>query len=342
MATLIPQRFPHTVKSGYVTAVEGSCKAMGCFRDTRSQERRMHRPAERERVQIHGDRVSYLAAGEGSAVVLIHGITGTCDLWAPTLPLLAERFSVIAPDLLGHGQSAKPRGDYSLGAYACGIRDLMVALGHDRVTVVGHSLGGGIAMQFAYQFPERCERLVVVSSGGLGREVHPVLRAATLPGAELVLPLISNDHIRAAGGAIAGALERVGLRAGPDLAEVARGYGSLADGEARRAFIHTLRSVIDPSGQRVNACDRLYMAADMPALIVWGRGDRVIPVHHAEVAEREMPGSRLEVFEHAGHFPQLDDPVRFAGVLTDFIDTTAPALLDADSLRQRVRAGAPR
>ena len=301
----------------------------------------MHRPAERERVEIHGHRVSYLAAGEGSAVVLIHGITGTCDHWAPTLPLLAKRFSVIAPDLLGHGQSAKPRGDYSLGAYASGIRDLAVALGHDRVTVVGHSLGGGIAMQFAYQFPERCERLVLVSSGGLGEEVHPVLRAATLPGAELVLPLISNGHIRSAAGTIAGALERLGLRAGPDLAEVARGYGSLADGEARRAFIHTLRSVIDPTGQRVHAADRLYIASDMPALIVWGRRDRVIPVHHAAVAERCMPGARLEVFERAGHFPQLDDPVRFATLLTDFIQTTPPAALDADSLRKRVLAGSP-
>ena len=301
----------------------------------------MHFPTKRERVEIHGHRVSYLAAGEGSVVVLIHGITGTCDLWAPTLPLLAERCRVIAPDLLGHGQSAKPRGDYSLGAYACGIRDLVVSLGHDRVTVVGHSLGGGIAMQFAYQFPERCERLVLVSSGGLGEEVHPILRAAALPGAELVLPLISNDHIRSATGAIAGALAKVGLRPGPDLAEVARGYGSLADGEARRAFIHTLRAVVDPAGQRVHAGDRLYLSADMPALILWGRRDRVIPVHHAAVAERCMPGSRLEIFERAGHFPHLDDPVRFARVLADFIDTTAPAMLDADSLRDRVLAGPP-
>ena len=294
----------------------------------------------RQQVEIHGHRVSYLAEGEGSPVVLIHGVTGSCDQWSPVLDLLSERHSVVAPDLLGHGESAKPRGDYSLGAYASGIRDLVVGLGHERVTVVGHSLGGGIAMQFAYQFPERCERLVLVSSGGLGQEVHPILRAATLPGSELVLPFIAGNRVHAVGSAVAGLLEKVGLHAGPDIAEMVRGYGSLRDGDTRRAFVHTLRSVIDPMGQRVNATDRLYLAADMPALIVWGRRDPVIPVSHAGIAERGMPGSRLEIFEGSGHFPQLDDPLRFARLLTDFIDTTEAAELTADSLRDRVLAGA--
>ncbi|MGI9094598.1 MAG: alpha/beta fold hydrolase [Thermoleophilaceae bacterium] len=275
-------------------------------------------------------------------MILIHGVTGTCDQWAPVLPLLSPRCSVVAPDLLGHGQSAKPRGDYSLGAYASGVRDLVVGLGHERVTVVGHSLGGGIAMQFAYQFPERCERLVLVASGGLGQEVHPVLRAATLPGSELVLPLIAGNRVHAAGTAVAGLLDKVGLRAGPDITEMVRGYGSLADTDTRRAFVHTLRSVVDPMGQRVNATDRLYLAAGMPALIVWGRRDRVIPVSHAGVAERGMPGSRLEVFERSGHFPQLDEPVRFASVLTDFVETTEGAALEADTLRERLLAGSAR
>ena len=231
----------------------------------------------RQHAQIHGHQVSYLTAGDGPAVLLVHGVTGTCDQWAPALPLLSERYSVVAPDLIGHGESAKPRGDYSLGAYASGIRDLVVALGHERVTVVGHSLGGGIAMQFAYQFPERCERLVLVSSGGLGQDVHPLLRAATLPGSELVLPFIAGNRVHAAGAAVAGLLDKLGLHASPDIAEMVRGYGSLRDGDTRRAFIHTLRSVIDPMGQRVNATDRLYLAADMPALVVWGRRDPVIP-----------------------------------------------------------------
>ena len=294
----------------------------------------------RQQVEIHGHRVSYLAEGEGPPVVLIHGVTGTCDQWAPVLDLLSERHRVVAPDLLGHGESAKPRGDYSLGAYASGIRDLVVGLGHERVTVVGHSLGGGIAMQFAYQFPERCERLVLVSSGGLGQEVHPILRAATLPGSELVLPFIAGNRVRAVGAAVAGALGKVGLHAGPDIAEMVRGYGSLSDADTRRAFIHTLRSVIDPMGQRVNATDRLYLAADMPALVVWGRRDPVIPVSHAGAAERGMPGSQLEIFERSGHFPQLDDPLRFSRLLTEFIETTEAAELTADSLRDRVLAGA--
>lgn len=293
-------------------------------------------------IQLHGHRVCFRYRGDGPVVVLIHGITGRSNQWEPAIEQLAEKHTLLAPDLLGHGESAKPRGDYSLGAYASGVRDIMVALGHERATIVGHSLGGGIALQFAYQFPERCERLVLVSSGGLGQEVHPVLRAATLPGSELVLPLIAGARVHAAGAAVAGLLERVGLHAGPDVAEMVRGYGSLADADTRRAFVHTLRSVVDPLGQRVNASDRLYLAADVPALIIWGRRDRVIPVSHAAVAEAGMPGSRLEIFERSGHFPQLDDPVRFAGLLGDFIETTVPAELTADSLRERILAGSAR
>jgi pimeloyl-ACP methyl ester carboxylesterase len=296
-----------------------------------------------EQLRLHGHRVSYRTAGEGPVVLLIHGITGSSAQWEPVIQLLAERHTVIAPDLLGHGQSAKPRGDYSLGAYAVSLRDLLIALGHRRATVVGHSLGGGVAMQFAYEYPVFSERLVLVDSGGLGREVHPLLRAATLPGSEFVLPLIASSHILDAGAWVGGALERVGLRAGSDLGEMARGYASLADAQARQAFLHTLRAVIDPGGQRVDATDRLYLSSMMPALIVWGQRDPLIPVRHAAVAHRAMPGSRLEVFERAGHFPQLDDPVRFARVLGDFIATTEAAHFDftdedVQVLRERMLA----
>jgi pimeloyl-ACP methyl ester carboxylesterase len=242
---------------------------------------------------------------------------------------------------LGHGQSAKPIGDYSLGAYAVSMRDLLIALGHRRATVVGHSLGGGIAMQFAYEYPVFCERLVVVSSGGLGREVHPLLRAATLPGAELVLPLIASERVLGFGGALGQVLSRVGLRAGPDIAEMARGYSSLADAEARSAFLHTVRAVIDYNGQRVSAADRLYLSSMLPSLIVWGRRDPLIPAVHGEAAHRLMPGSRLEIFEDAGHFPQLDDPLRFAAVLREFLEETEAAAFeftddDFDELRERM------
>jgi pimeloyl-ACP methyl ester carboxylesterase len=285
-------------------------------------------PAQHE-IVLHGHRVSYRTAGDGDQVVLlIHGIVGCASQWDQVVPLLAERYTVIAPDLLGHGQSAKPRGDYSLGAYAASVRDLLVALGHRRATVVGHSLGGGVAMQFAYEYPPFAERLVLVSSGGLGREVHLMLRAATLPGSELVLPLIAHERLYGLGGALVGLLSRVGLQAGTDLAEMARGYGSLADAGARQAFIHTLRAVLDIGGQRVSATDRLYLAALMPSLIIWGAKDPLIPVEHATVANRGLPGSRMEIFENAGHFPQLHDPMRFALTLIDFIESSEPTQME--------------
>lgn len=286
------------------------------------------KPTQHELV-LHGHRVSYRTAGDGGPVVLlIHGIVGCAEQWDQVVPLLAERYTVIAPDLLGHGQSAKPRGDYSLGAYAASVRDLLVALGHRRATVVGHSLGGGVAMQFAYEYPPFAERLVLVSSGGLGREVHPMLRAATLPGSEVVLPLIAHQRLHRVAGALAAGLGRLGLQAGTDLAEMARGYGSLADAGARQAFIHTLRAVLDIGGQRVSATDRLYLAALVPSLIIWGAQDPLIPVEHAAVAHRGLPESRLEIFENAGHFPQLHDPVRFALAVIDFIESTEPTRMD--------------
>src|SRR5881394_1012893 len=198
-----------------------------------------------EEIDLHGHRVSYRTAGEGPVVLLIHGIAGSSQQWLDSMTLLAEDHTVIAPDLLGHGESAKPRGDYSLGAFAAGVRDILIALGHERATVVGHSLGGGVAMQFAYQFPEHCERLVLISSGGLGREVHLMLRAAALPGAEFVLPLVCATRLRDAGDAVWQTLGRLGLSAGHDLEEMWSGYASLADHDAQQAFVHTLRTIVD-------------------------------------------------------------------------------------------------
>jgi pimeloyl-ACP methyl ester carboxylesterase len=291
-------------------------------------------------VLLHGHRVFYRSAGSGPVVVLVHGITSTSATWSNVLPYLAERFTVIAPDLLGHGESAKPRGDYSLGAYASGIRDLLTVLGHERATFVGHSLGGGVAMQLAYQFPEQCERLVLVGSGGLGREITPLLRAASLPGAELVLPLLTDERLLGAGRAIGRLLGRVGLRVHTDLGEVLRGHASLSNGEARAAFLHTLRTIVDPLGQRVDASDRLYLAQAIPFLLVWGEHDPIIPVAHARAAHRLVPGSRLEIFAGAGHFPHIDDPLRFVRLLIDFMETSEPAHVDADRWGDLLRGGA--
>src|SRR5947207_4729221 len=282
-------------------------------------------------VKLHGHDVAYRTAGSGeSVVVLVHGIAGSSATWAPVMALLADRYTVVAPDLLGHGESAKPQGDYSLGAYASGIRDLLFALGHDRATVVGHSLGGGVAMQLSYQFPELCERLVLVDSGGLGRELSLVLRAATLPGSEYVIPALAATRLLEAGRFGAGLLGRVGLRLGTDIEEMARGHATLSDPGARAAFIHTLRAVVEPGGQRVQASNRLYLARHVPFMLIWGEQDRIIPVSHGLATHELMPSSRLEVFPRSGHFPQLDEPERFIDVLTDFVDSTEPARMRAE------------
>lgn len=291
-----------------------------------------------EQVQLNGHRITYRVAGDPSlpVVVLIHGITSSSATWVPVMPALAEHAHVIAPDLLGHGDSDKPQADYSLGALASGLRDLLELLGHDRATVVGHSLGGGVAMQFAYQYHDYCERTVLVSSGGLGREVSIALRAATLPGAELVLPVIAHPYVRDAGVAVSRVLGRLPLRVRPSVAEAARGYASLADSPARSAFVDTLRAVVGPGGQRVSANNLLYLTEGRPTLIVWGALDTLIPVAHAYSAHDAIPGSRLEIFEQSRHFPHQDEPVRFADVMLDFLNTSEPAPIDRSDLRARL------
>lgn len=278
--------------------------------------------------------------GEGPPILLIHGITSSSRTWKRVMPRLAEKHTVIAPDLLGHGRSAKPQGDYSLGAYASGARDLLIALDIPRVTVVGHSLGGGIAMQFAYQFPERVGRMVLVDSGGLGREVNPILRAATLPLAEYVLPILFTPTLHDAALKVRGALSRIGLSGGADVEGVSEGFASLTEGGGRRAFLNTVRSVIDPTGQKVSARDRLYLTEEVPSMIVWGENDRIIPVDHAEQAHDLMPRNRLEIFPGAGHFPFNEDPDRFIKVLEDFIETTEASEFSETHVRELIRAAA--
>jgi pimeloyl-ACP methyl ester carboxylesterase len=275
--------------------------------------------------QVHGHDVAYRQAGSGPVIVMIHGIAGSSGTWVPVMPLLAEQYTVIAPDLLGHGESAKPRGDYSLGAYASGIRDLLGVLGHERATIVGHSLGGGVAMQFAYQFPQMAERLVLVASGGLGKEVSPLLRALALPGTEYLLPIVLARPFHDAAGAVGGVLGRFGLRVDPFLSEVWAAWTRLTDASAQRAFIHTIRAVIDVAGQRVSARDRLYLTDEMPTLIIWGEEDAVIPASHGRIAHELMPGSRLEIVPNAGHFLPLERPELLDRILRDFLSSTTPA-----------------
>ncbi|HET6504969.1 MAG TPA: alpha/beta hydrolase [Amycolatopsis sp.] len=289
---------------------------------------------------IHGYRRAYRMAGSGPAVLFLHGIGDDSSTWLDVLASLAGDFTVIAPDLLGHGASDKPRADYSVAAYACGMRDLLATLDVDRVTVVGHSLGGGVAMQFAYQFPDRCERLVLVSAGGIGQTVHPLLRLAATPGADALLPLLGTTPVTELLRLFGGLLTATGgLGLGKDIGYVFSKYVRLAESPSRQAFLRTLRAVVDWRGQVVNMLDRSYLTEGIPTMLVWGRHDHVVPIAHAIRAHTEMPGSRLEIFEEAGHFPFHTSPQRFLAVLREFLTQTRPARHDVQSWRRLLRTG---
>jgi pimeloyl-ACP methyl ester carboxylesterase len=291
---------------------------------------------------IHGYRRQFRLGGDGSPILLIHGIGDNSQAWNPVIRQLAMNHLVIAPDLLGHGGSDKPRADYSVAAYANGMRDLLSVLDVDRVTIVGHSLGGGVAMQFAYQFPERTERLVLVSSGGAGRGVSPALRLATLPGALGVLSLLKVPGAQQViESAIAG-LRLFDTDLAVDAPHLQRVVSGLPDYTARSAFIRTLRAVVDWRGQVVTMLDRCYLANGMPTQLVWGSRDSVLPVGHAHQAHHAMPGSRLAIFDGAGHFPYHSDPERFVAIIEEFISTTPPSDWDDAHWRELLRRGRPR
>lgn len=295
--------------------------------------------AELQRVTIHGHERAFVKVGAGPALLLLHGLGCDHTTWLPVIDKLAERFTVIAPDLLGHGSSAKPRADYSVGGYANGMRDLLTVLDIDTVTVVGHSLGGGVAMQFAYQYPERTERMVLISPGGFGPEVTPLIRALTLPFAEQAIGLATLPGVRHVGQAAMRGLARSGLSQVRDLGEVADIYESFRDRRARAAIRHVVSAVVDLKGQIVTMVDRAYLTEAMPMLVVWGADDRVLPVRHAETAARIAPGAVVEVIADSGHFAHKDHPDRFVRILDDFVRQTTPATYLRTRWRQLLTHG---
>ena len=212
-------------------------------------------------------------------------------------------------------------------------------LGIDKVTVVGHSFGGGVAMQFAYQFPERTERLILVASGGLGAEVSPGIRMLTAPGFHQVMGLLTLPGVRHVGKAGLKALSRTGLKATRDLDEVAEIYDSFRDPFARAAIRHVVRAVVDWRGQIVTMADRAYLTEEMPMAVIWGRDDRVIPVRHASNAAALAPKARVEVIPNAGHFPHKDHPQRFARIVHDFVRSTPPATYSRTRFRSLLKNG---
>jgi pimeloyl-ACP methyl ester carboxylesterase len=272
-------------------------------------------------LELHGDRVAYRDAGSGETLLLIHGMAGSSETWRAVIPQLAKKYRVIAPDLLGHGQSDKPRGDYSLGAFAVWLRDLLDELGVTRATIVGQSLGGGVAMQFVYQHPDYCQRLVLISSGGLGPDVGWTLRLLSAPGAELILPVIAPKPVLNVGNKLRSWLSAAGIQS-PRGAEIWSAYSSLSDSQTRHAFLRTLRSVVDYRGQAVSALNRLHLTSELPTMAIWGDKDQIIPVDHAYAAQAARPGSRLEVLAGVGHFPHVERPTDVVDLIDDFITTT--------------------
>jgi pimeloyl-ACP methyl ester carboxylesterase len=298
--------------------------------------RRQHRV---QFVTVHGHRRAFVKLGSGPALLLLHGLGADHTTWSPVLDSLARRYTVIAPDLLGHGMSDKPRADYSVGGFANGMRDLLTVLDIDRATVVGHSFGGGVAMQFAYQFPERTERLVLVGSGGLGPEVSAAIRAITTTGFYQVMGLLTLPGVCRVGSAGLRALSRTGIKEFRDFDEVAEIYRSFEDPAARAAIRHVVRAVVDWKGQIVTMADRAYLTEAMPMCVIWGADDRVIPVSHAERASALAPRARIEVLPNAGHFPHKDHPERFVKVLNDFVRTTRPASYSRARWRRLLQQG---
>jgi pimeloyl-ACP methyl ester carboxylesterase len=273
-------------------------------------------------LELHGDRVAYRDVGSGETLLLIHGMAGSSETWRAVIPQLSKKYRVVAPDLLGHGQSAKPRGDYSLGAFAVWLRDLLDELGVTRATIVGQSLGGGVAMQFIYQHPDYCQRLILISSGGLGPDVGWTLRLLSAPGAELILPVIAPRPVLGVGNKLRTWFSAAGIQS-PRGAELWSAYSSLSDAETRQAFLRTLRSVVDYRGQAVSALNRLHVRSELPTMAIWGDKDQIIPVDHAYAAQAARPGSRLEVLEDVGHFPHVERPTEVVDLIDDFIATTS-------------------
>jgi pimeloyl-ACP methyl ester carboxylesterase len=290
---------------------------------------------------VHGYKRAFVHTGSGPALLLIHGIGDSSDTWSELIPSLARTHTVVAPDLLGHGRSDKPRADYSVAGYANGMRDLLSILGIDRATIVGHSLGGGVAMQFAYQYPERCERLVLIATGGVCSEVHPLLRLAAWPNADFFLPLLQVSHVNRFGTRLFRLLQTLDSDFGRDADDLLRVFDALPDTTSRRAFIRTLRSVIDWRGQAITMLDRCYLAVGLPTLLVWGARDAVIPLDHGLIANRAMPDSRLVVFEQSGHFPHRSEPARFLETLHEFLRSTSPARHEQETWRELLRRGSP-
>ena len=303
---------------------------------------------------LHGRELAYREAGGGSAgtgesgtgvgedrptLLLIHGMAGSSDTWREMIPRLSQHFHVIAPDLPGHGRSSLDFDDYSLGAMASALRDLLVAKGITRCTVIGQSLGGGVALQFVYQYPEFCERIVLIGSGGLGKEVSWILRLLAVPGAGFLVTGAAAPPVVNAGNSMRRFFLERGIGA-ESVAESWAAFESLARPGHRRTFFKTLRAVVDNKGQAVSATNRFHLAAQLPVQVIWGDRDPIIPVSHGHATHEAIPGSRLAIVPGTGHYPHVEDPDTVERILVEFMASTEPGHIDHRALGRLVSAGA--
>jgi pimeloyl-ACP methyl ester carboxylesterase len=290
--------------------------------------------SELNHLDLHGERVAYVDEGRGEVLLLLHGMAGSSQTWRSVIKPLSRQFRVIAPDLPGHGESTKPRSDYSLGAFAALLRDLLDELGVSRATIVGHSLGGGVAMQLLYQHPDYAQRLILIGSGGLGPDVGLTLRLLSAPGAELIMPIIAPRQVLAAGERVWSWLRKAGIEA-PRGEEIWRSYSTFSDAPTRQSFLRTLRSVVDYRGQAVSALNRLNTKTELPIMAIWGDRDAMIPVEHAYAAKQARPDIRLEVLADVGHFPQVERPAEVVELIEDFIAADIAAGAEPVGVAQR-------
>ena len=277
----------------------------------------------RHGVHLHGRDVAYgEALGTGTPILLVHGIGSSSQTWGDVPERMAARGAhVIAVDLPGHGESSRDPGDYSLGSLASTLRDLLDELGIERVHLVGHSLGGGVSMQFSYQFPERVAGIVLESSGGLGEEAFPFLRAAAIPGSEIVIRWAINRRTLRGATWLGDQLGRLGHTPHALSPRALETVSWLGEQDRRTAFLATLRSVVSPRGQSVSALSKLHLMSAERVLIIWGDKDPMIPMKHGVNAHALLPGSRFVVFEGAMHEPHLHAPQRFVDLVLEHVST---------------------
>ncbi len=268
-------------------------------------------------VEVGGLRVRYRSAGErGLVVLLLHGIGRTLEDWSENMVALGESHRVFAPDFPGCGFSDKPVLPYTTPFLAGFVRDFLRALNLERVVLVGNSMGGGISLEFAAQFPELLEGLVLVAPAGMGQKGAQFLGLCSIP---VFGEVISRPS-------------RVGSKRALELlfadrkmmtpARAERDFELSSQPGATRAFLKMLRFMANRHGAKPAFYNRSLENASnvrVPTLVVWGVQDHILPVEYAPVAERVIPGSRLQVYDPCGHFPMLERAQEFNALLLEFL-----------------------